>query len=853
MSIQQEIVTWLHTRSDWQQEAALRILTKGSLSATDISDLVSLCKTKEGQKATNSREFPTLSSETAKGREIRLASIGEICGIENLAPRKPLSFGGGNLIVIYGNNGSGKSGYTRILKRACGKSHATDLRPNVYKASPAKQCCKIQFSVGGEEQSIDWSATDGPIQDLLSADIFDADCGRFYISKENEASYIPPAVVLFNELVQACAAVKQQLETELDKLPSRLPANPVELQLTQAISKFRNLKSTDDEAVLAGILIWMDDDKNDLQILEERLNAADPVKLAKQKRLQKIQLDALVSNLDDAIKISSPEACQAFVELKVEAKKQRDISIDGAKVTLSSANLEGIGSDTWRTLWEAARNYSEATAYPGHSFPHTHGDTHCVLCHQPLAASAKERLNDFEQFVRGDLEKAAQAAEKARDMVLAELPPAPSEKELTTACQASGLDTEEWLPRLLEAWRTVDTISQGLKELENYKVPNGIVIHRFPWIENLRERSTGLEEQALQHEEDATTFDRAKALQQKNELLAKKWTSEQEKSIRAEILRLQKVDQLNSQIKSTNSKAISLHADSVSEKLITEAYIGRFNENLNKLGAKKIRVELVKTRTSRGKTLHAVHLRGIKGDSVDPIEILSEGERRIVELAAFLADVTGKSTISPFIFDDPISSLDQDYEEKTIDRLISLSEERQVLVFTHRLSFLGILSDKATPETICIRHEPWGVGEPGDIPLFGKKPDKALRKLLDERLPQAEKILLSDGNEAYYPLAKAICSDLRILMERIVELVFLADVVQRHRRAVTTVGKIGKLAQITPGDCVIVDTYMGKYSRFEHSQSYEAPVEVPEPNELKADIEGLLTWHDEFVKRKLCC
>jgi hypothetical protein len=35
-------------------------------------------------------------------------------------------------------------------------------------------------------------------------------------------------------------------------------------------------------------------------------------------------------------------------------------------------------------------------------------------------------------------------------------------------------------------------------------------------------------------------------------------------------------------------------------------------------------------------------------------------------------------------------------------------------------------------------------------------------------------------------------SDIRILVERIVELDFLADVVQRYRRAVNTMGKVEK-------------------------------------------------------------
>ncbi len=86
--------------------------------------------------------------------------------------------------------------------------------------------------------------------------------------------------------------------------------------------------------------------------------------------------------------------------------------------------------------------------------------------------------------------------------------------------------------------------------------------------------------------------------------------------------------------------------------------------------------------------------------------------------------------------------------------------------------------------------ESWGTGEPGTVPLFGKKPDKALNQLKGERVAKAKKVYESDGSDAYYIHAKSICSDFRFLMERIVETVFLADVVQRHRRAVNTMGKI---------------------------------------------------------------
>ena len=78
---------------------------------------------------------------------------------------------------------------------------------------------------------------------------------------------------------------------------------------------------------------------------------------------------------------------------------------------------------------------------------------------------------------------------------------------------------------------------------------------------------------------------------------------------------------------------------------------------------------------------------------------------------------------------------------------------------------------------------------------------------------------------------------------------FLADVVQRHRRAVNTKGKIENLLKINADDCALVDEMMSKYSCYEHSQSAEVPVDVPEPDDLACDIDRMITWHAEFSKR----
>ncbi len=61
-------------------------------------------------------------------------------------------------------------------------------------------------------------------------------------------------------------------------------------------------------------------------------------------------------------------------------------------------------------------------------------------------------------------------------------------------------------------------------------------------------------------------------------------------------------------------------------------------------------------------------------------------------------------------------------------------------------------------------------------------------------------------------------TDMRILVERMVEDTLLNKVVCRFRRAVHTQKKIASLAKIKPEDCQLIDEFMTKYSRYEHSQ-----------------------------------
>lgn len=841
---QKEIIDWLKSLKGWQTELAYRILTKDKIIDADIIEIVFMLK---NNSSFVDKEFPNILS-VPQAEKLRIKSIEQISNIENLAPRNPLKFEDRkNLIVIYGTNGTGKSGYTKIIKKASGKPRASVLKTNVFTDNKETGKCTFKFNVGDIEYVKEWDANSSSIKELELIDVFDTNTGEGYIKEENAIAYTPPFLALFESMSYYYGVITQKLNIERDLLNSLLPRIPNNYTETEAAKIYNKLNKRHNETSLTSILNWTEEDNAKKNSLENRLNEKDPAKTATERRNQKIELDKIISEITIAESLTN---CESIIEIKKmwdDAITKRKIAQEGAMVISNKSEIEGVGSLVWKSLWESARKFSLQEAYREKSFPLTENDSRCVLCHQPLSQEAKDRLNAFESFINGQLELDAAKAEKVLSVGLNKLPKLVDKDILSTKCKAANIENE-WIEVLYRLWIFIDKKSECIKKgqfvNEEYDERLDEVISQLKSISQFYQKDI------IQFDADSKEFDRVKAEKELLELKSKKWCSEQKTLILQEIDRLKKISEFDEWISQTKTRTVTLKADAISESVITDEYVSRFNKELKKLGAEKIKVEINKTSAAKGVVKHALKLKGVS--NVKPNEILSEGENRIIALAAFLADVTGGNNQNPFVFDDPISSLDQTYEEKTVERLIELSNQRQVIIFTHRLSLLGQLNEKSDSDNIQIigiRTEHWGAGEIGDTQLFAKKTDKALNQLKNDKISKAKKVYTTEGYDAYYPRGKMLCSDIRILVERIVEFDFLADVVQRYRRAVNTMGKVDKLAKIKKEDCDLINDFMTRYSYYEHSQPGETPVEIPEPSKIENDIDNLIKWLDEFNKR----
>ncbi|NQT24088.1 AAA family ATPase [candidate division KSB1 bacterium] len=854
-SLTEELESWFKGRPLWLQDAARRLIEKGELDEEDYVDLLKICGTEAGVEF-EGEEIPLAKSTPAAAftkeehaHKVEICSISNVVGVNALNPKKPLNIPDG-LTVIFGQNSAGKSGYTRLLKHVCGAKNPGQLYPDAFKDRPASQSCKIEYKYDGNEDELNWDITQGINKQLSAIELYDTACGSVYVIYENQLAYEPPLLRLFAELTATSDILSDRLDGLSRTLVSAKPLLPNEYWMTKLGQWYQTLTSATTEATIEQKCAWSEEDQQLLDALNLRLKSPDPKASAEAIRKSKLQVDKLLAGFRNWDSKLSDDACSTYIVSKKDCSDKKIAASEYAKSIFEKSPLTGIGEDAWNLLWEQARAYSQKVAYPQAEFPNIGDDAVCVLCQQPLVDDeVKRRLTDFERFVKGELESAAKTAKETLDVTEESLKHTPEEELITSMITGAGLD--DAMSKRLLALR--ESITQKTKELLETEICKEFTAGMdFTVLDELVTLLESMGETEKQFEEDAKEDKREVIKKEALELNTKKWISQQKDAIFAEILVLGKRAKITQAKQLVNTTALTRKKSSLAEELVTAEYIQRFENEIEKLGAGRIKVNLEKTRSDKGRVYFQIKLEGNQLEL--PVDkILSEGEFRIISLAAFLADVEGHADKSTFIFDDPISSLDQDYEEKVAERLVELSKSRQVLVFTHRLSLMALIEEAVKKQGLAqniigLYKEPWGTGEPGLPPIYAQKTKAAINTLIS-KIPEGRKILDEQGNEPYSWWVKGMCSNSRITLEKVIEFDLLADVVQRFRRSITTQGKLHNVAKVTSKDCAYIDGLMTKYSRYEHSQPKEVSLPPLEPDELETDLNQLKEWRDNFTKR----
>lgn len=853
-TVLETILEWSQGRPLWQRDALRRIIAQGRVTEEDVAELVELCKVGHGALAGQLVAVPLakehLPATPGEGAALTLVSVADARGANNLAPGQTLDFEPTGITIIYGDNGAGKSGYARILKRACRARHAGKIEANVYdNQAPRVASADMTYGVGGVLQPVErWQDSPQPHAILSAVSVFDSDCAAVHIREKNEVAFRPFGLDVPDELAAACQAVKEALAAEqkqLEKARNPIFATPTWKATTAVGKALAALNATTDAKKVEALATLTAEEAARLERLREDLSK-NPTKAAAEQTVKADNVKRLIEAVNGVATKTAEQALLSVFTAAKEALLKREAARLAADKAFAGEPLAGVGGEVWRALWDSARSYSTEVAYPGQPFPPSAGDAHCMLCQQPLGDEARARMTRFEDFIRKDTERLAGVAERAaltaRQAVAA--------GTIGTRAVRASLDElgiqnpalQEQTRRFIAAARLRrHVLLRGLggDELKLPPVPPSPSA-------DLGQLETTLRDYAAELRKSAGADERKKLEADFAELSDRALLAGMLPVVTDELERLKTIRFLTECAGDTATNTITKMGNDIADTAITPKLRDRFQEEITKLAAEKVRVEIVRSGGKYGSPQYQVRLFANPDAKVH--EVLSEGEKTCVALAAFLTELATAVHRSALVFDDPVSSLDHRWRGQVAKRLVEEAGNRQVIVFTHDLVFVNDLNDLATKAGRPLRLSTLSRGAAGagmisdGLPWKAQGVEDRIDKL--EKVARAAKVLHDNNQDDEYAIEVAkLYNALRASWERGLEDIAFFRVVQRHRDYINA-KDLKKVSVLTEADC---DAFAAGYKKCcdivdAHDPSAGRNASPPPPADVLLDLQALKDW-----------
>ncbi len=408
MPLEEQIVEWSTSRPAWQRAILRRVATGEVLSAKDyeklVDDLLSSHKIEEVGFG-----LEQLPQSQAGDPPVRLISVEHPEHVNALTSDKPLTFEEKGLTIIYGDNGSGKSGYARLLKRVarsrCQEEILTDVFLDNVRAKPT---ASLTIRVGDKDISLKWPESTQPeLQRML---FFDGACGHAYVNTESDFPYGPSAIFVMDGLIDACVALRSLIDVKLEENSQRANTLPIvdeQIRETDIGKHITHLSATSSSEALNALIEKAENHPRTIANLKEeesRLLVADTSKERQRLIRQAGKMDSLRVHVEGLQRKLGDAEIEILERERDNLQSLSQASIVQAKM-FAIEPLSGVGTPVWKQLWESARRFSEQYAYPNIAYPATDPPSRCVLCQQTLEADGDRRLLRFDRFVKDDIQK----------------------------------------------------------------------------------------------------------------------------------------------------------------------------------------------------------------------------------------------------------------------------------------------------------------------------------------------------------------------------------------------------------------------------------------------------------------
>lgn len=683
-SIADYLWEWASARGVWARLLVTKIIENDDyLDADELEEVYDLFLNDIGVKKLENIPDLKKPSYESEATSLKLLSMRDIVGVNRLAEEEPLEFGN-NITVLYGGNGTGKTGYARILK-SVGFSYE-DPRPilaDVFDEDPDEQSATITYELDGEEDSFDWTP-ENQSDDLKDISVFSNDCVRISIEARRPMIVSPIGFDLFAILTTGLGKLEDLNDKKILTYDTNLDWESDLHEETEAEEFISELTASSKLSTLKKLAEFSDEHEKKLTRAMSRLSKLNRSLLETQirsLRFQANELDRVIATIKDDKRLFSRGALKALVTKLTELRKLKRAKRQSLSEIAKKKGVELYDSDAFEEFIEAAEQYLEAIEdddYPEYK------DAVCIYCQQSLSKEAAKLLASYRRILCDDTQERIAAMEDNVTTTISKVLNATDDHYLHQPSFGQDEDDDPVQPPSLTRYNSrVASFKKVIKTKDIMKLK--AAEPKIPFartVGTLSKKADKIREIIQEKTEQLDNMEQreAKLRAKIRGLQDRKLLSGHLVEIIFVIKKLKIIAKLQSNASKFNTTSVSRQTTKARKELIADEFKEAFFREYKAFRTSGINIDL-DFRTDKGESTLLQDI----GNGNKLGDVLSEGEQKAIALAEFLAELQLDNVKAPVVFDDPVTSLDHYIIDAVARRLVKLSRKRQVIVFTHSI------------------------------------------------------------------------------------------------------------------------------------------------------------------------
>lgn len=715
-TLESEVKSFAESLPYWAKFLSKKLLSGATITEIDVETAYTyLLEDLELNKKTQRPEIIiniAVHGTSIYKADLLLTKLQGVEGVNALAENQIIEFSP-NLTIVYGGTGAGKSGYTRLLNKVFISRGDKSIYPNIYKEDGQKPVNgEFHFQSASTNYPVNFASSSNH-SEFQQFSVFDGKSVLQHLENANQYEFRPAGLNFFANLTDLVLEVEGKMNTAIHtKTSDNIYPNYFDGDSEIKI----NLQAINSETNIADLkkhtpFTEADKEQKDKltkaydELLSAIRNKATSIKTFTDLKYNIAQAKQSINSLNQYFK---PEYLTQIQTAITDCINKAAIAKQEGVINFKSDNIQDIGSPEWKTFIQAAETFAMHQVLENETYPKE--DHHCLLCQQPLSQDARKLILSYWVFLKSQAEQTAKDAQSLLDRIKAafeklDINLFPDGNVLTVWMATNHLHTLNTYKEKLQ--KQNDLAVNIISGIEN-KTANKIEAYQIS-DDDLDTISRGLDETIKSlNESDQTT-----ALEKLRKALTYVLHKEKLQLYFVEIEiynnNLKWIAKANALSWQGFKRKITEKEKALSKKYFNQAYINSFEEECRELEG-EFGIEIRQT-GGGGISYRQLFLKGN-----NPSHILSDGEQKVISLSDFLSETKISGINRGIIFDDPVSSLDDDRKSIIAKRLAREATNKQVIIFTHDLIFVSCLINYCTDSTINYRcHWVEKLSEPGQI------------------------------------------------------------------------------------------------------------------------------------------